>query len=774
MNLRWTALTALVLLAGCATAPHNEQAEPPILIDDFESGTLNGWTADPNWRVDDNSAGGWYSGWQGKGFAWSGQGGEATTGNLRSKNLVLERDGIEVWLAGWADIQGRSVDRWNYVTLKLADGTVLDSAYAPNTTMFTPCFLNGRGNRGKEVYIEAVDNGTEGSYSMLCLDNITQRNAPRIASLPKYRRGGSVRLENEFYRIEVSRQNGKITRLLDKKGWIDFIREPRLAGNFKFTLPIRKETAWQSTEANYVLGEKQTLSSVKKNADSLDLTWRGPLTSVIGEQYDADVHMRIALVEDRVAFSLAIDNRTDLEIGELFYPMLGGTLGLASNDPKNYMDPKQTVMVVPARDNARSAQVFRNFENQSWLGIMGPEQHYGYPDQLSMPWMDFYQKGLNRGIYIGAVDPVVRFKVLHAEMFPGSSGPRFGGNWPTPEEAGDLPVGLRVSVVQMPYNPPRTRLEATPVIVAAHAGDWQVAARLHGTLAPVNTEAPGGQLLLECSGHDWDALPKLAEQAIRAGLNGIVATDWRPLPANAGEPLFALPDDEAQRNALSVAVSKCRALQAKVVFAIDIEPASQLRPAYDTLRDFACTDRWGIPDTLLGWGPPTTHVQNLAGTERRVILNPGDPAYRAILTAQVAALADIGVDGIRVGRFFGRALDFNPKTETTPDRASWEGGIKTLNAMRAAGRERNPDFFVLAEDSFDALGGSVDACGENPALKAAYPNWRRLVRVTKSVEATALEGADMRRTLVILAPEGSLDAPEWKAAIQRLREGMGR
>ncbi|MBI5092417.1 MAG: hypothetical protein HZB26_08230 [Candidatus Hydrogenedentes bacterium] len=778
MKILGTAITALIMLAGCATTASKPESRPPILIDDFESGNLDKWIADANWRVDDNSAGGWYSGWQGSRFAWSGQGGENTTGKLRSRNFVLERDGVEAWVAGWADIQGQTTDRWNYVTLNLADGTELDRVYAPNTTTFTQKFLRGKGHQGKQVYIEAVDNGAESVYSMICIDGVAQSDGPGSLPTPTFRQIGGVRLENDFYRVEVSRRNGVITRLLDKKAGVDFIREPRLAGNFKFTLPIRGEAAWQATEANYVMGEQQKLSSVKRDGKSLELIWRGPLTSVVGRTYDADVTMRVSLVEDQIAFTLAVDNRTDLEIGELFYPMLGGTIGLVPNSSDYFVDPKQTVMVVPGRTGVQSALPFQNFVNQSWLGIHGPEQHYGYPDQLCMPWLDFYQNDIDRGLYIGAVDPIVRYKVIHVEMFPGSSGPRGGGNWPTPEELGDRAAGLRVSLVHMPYSPPHTRFDASPVIVKAHAGDWRTAARLYGELEPVETGTAAPALLLECDGHDWPRLPELAKRAVDAGLSGILVRNWRTIPDNAGEPLFALPEEATQRDGLRAAIEQCHKLGAKVILSIGIEHASQLRPSYARLRDFACMDRWGVLDTAAGWGPATTHAQSLAGTERRVVLNPGAPAYRAILAEQTAALASAGADGIHVARFFGRTLDFNPKTEMAPDRAAWEGGLKTLGAMRKAGRKMNPGFVMLTDDSFDRLGAYADACGgpvEHSAVETAYPEWRKLLRIADPAKVKGINEMDLARTTVILAPAAGVEAlnsAEWKTLIQHVRAGM--
>ena len=115
---------------------------------------------------------------------------------------------MEVSLAGWADNCGRSPDRWNYVTLNLADGTELDRRYAPNSVTFTPVVLSGAGHVGEQVFIEAVDDAPEGSYSMLCIDDVSLVDVTPTPSLPAVPQAKSNKIhviENALYRIEVDR-----------------------------------------------------------------------------------------------------------------------------------------------------------------------------------------------------------------------------------------------------------------------------------------------------------------------------------------------------------------------------------------------------------------------------------------------------------------------------------------------------------------------------------------------------------------------------------------
>ena len=722
-----TALTLGVTLTCMSCATTHTQHRAPIALWDFESNDLAGWTADANWRIDNNTAGGWYSGWQGNGFAWSGEGGEPKVGKLRSEPFRLERDGVEVLLAGWADHGGQTADRWNYVTLNLADGRELDRAYAPNTTKFTPVFLSGGSHEGAMVYVETVDDGYEASYSMICIDSVTQRDAVAMPALPAYKppREGHV-LENALYRVEVSRRNGAITRIRDKQGDIEFIREPRLAGNYKFTLPIPGDAAWQATEANYIVGEDQRLASVERSDNRLTLTWGPGLESVIGEKYDVVVIMKIALVEDWIEFGLDIDNRTDLEIGELFYPLLGGTMGVAPSDPRGNVDPRKTELLLPVGAGVQSARIFHTFENHSWLGILGPEQHYGYPTTLSMPWLDLSHAGVGRGMYFGAHDPVYRYKVMHLEMFPGVAGNRSDGNWPRTDELHGLPEGVRIGVVHMPYQPPRSVYTASPVVLRAHDGGWEEAARFYAEQMQLSLASSTAPKYLQCDAQPFDRLPECAADAIVQGRDTLLLTHWRG--HNDGTPLFDVAGGDSGGASLREAISRCHDAGVKVMFSIDIEPAAMDTKDYaDTLAEFACTDRWGILNTVVVGGSGDRHSQYIASTTRRAVLNPAAPGYRAHLVKCAANLALLGADGIHIGGFFSRALDFNASLETTADCASWEGALQTIDAMLLEGRKVNPAFTLTTDAVTDRILTRTGVAGstrpEQSPLALAFPHW---------------------------------------------------
>jgi len=479
-----------------ATASRNEPAAPPVEVDStvepasdgvpnggFESGDFTGWTADQNWRVDRNTCGA-YRGWEGNCFAWSGGQGEAATGRLRSKPFLLDKDAVRLLMAGW-NTAPRSNRTWNYVVLKLADGTTeIDRRSAPNSLAFVPVVLDGSDHKGKLVYLEAVDDADQGGFSMFCVDDVrtvplSSRQTQPLDPMPRFDDQKSIKLENDRYRVEVSRANGAITRILDTIANLDLIREPRLAGNFKFTLPLPGKEPWETIEANYILGKDQPPSSFDVHGRTLTLRWRKPLKSRTGEKYNVAVTMGIELEDEAVRFTLRIKNETPYQIGEVFFPILGGVTGPG----KTHRELKTTQLVRPSDSGAATkSDIFSVFANRSGLGDQGPEQYYLYPKKLPEPWMEFHSPKHGRSIYLGAHGPDDRSKVLHLEMLPGNAvTPRWDGNWPRFEELKGLPAGVLVSFVDFANHPPGKTYEAPPVVLQAHDGDWRKGQRIYRT-----------------------------------------------------------------------------------------------------------------------------------------------------------------------------------------------------------------------------------------------------------------------------------------------------
>jgi len=154
------------------------QGEKPIARFDFETGTYLDWTVSGSaWGsapettnfMPTESVG---FGCQSNYFGLSLAGGETATGTIRSINATLTGNGVVTFLmCGWSKQLSDASNSYNYVTLNRAsDGEELDRVYAPNQNMMVQKYLQSSAAIGEEVYIEAVDNATDGSYAWFGVD----------------------------------------------------------------------------------------------------------------------------------------------------------------------------------------------------------------------------------------------------------------------------------------------------------------------------------------------------------------------------------------------------------------------------------------------------------------------------------------------------------------------------------------------------------------------------------------------------------------------------
>ncbi|OHB79282.1 MAG: hypothetical protein A2V98_06525 [Planctomycetes bacterium RBG_16_64_12] len=588
-----------------------------------------------------------------------------------------------------------------------------------------------------------------------------------VAVLPAF--ADTLTLENDRYRIELSRPNGAIRRVYDKVGQLDLIQEPRLADNFKFTLPLRGDAAWQSTEANYILGKDQRLTACRQDEGGLHLQWDGPLTSVFGKPYDVSVTMIIRLVGEGVQFNLQVRNVTSHEIGELFYPILGGSLGLGRHADQR----KQTELVIPLSTSVETSKIFHTFTNHSWLGVFGPEQYHSYPDKLSMPWVELYQPALDRAAYFGAHDPVPRFKVLHLEQCPGVAGDREDGNWPRPAELGGLPGGVKISVVHFPYHPPGETFTASPVVLRFHDGDWTRGARIYGDWFAAQSDLEACQqswmyrnaAFQECPRVPYKELPEWAGQAARHGVTALLLGDWKTGGHNDGIPRFEPDPQLGTREELARAIPLCHELGIRMAFLVDLRPVSQSSDWYrNELDECACRDRWGVVHTVCHREPGNTPTHWFGSLERRAQLNPGAAGLRRILQKQCVELARLGADGVHLRGFFARPLDFNPATGTTPDRASWAGVLECIAELTSACRDVNPEFCVSVDSAWDRVLSVSQTAGEDcprqSPFRVALPTWRPAVTVAEGYETGVVNDALCHGARLRIAPmaTGPLDS----------------
>jgi hypothetical protein len=321
----------------------------------------------------------------------------------------------------------------------------------------------------------------------LSIDRIP--NVAPVPLLPVYDASLYTKLEDENILVIVSRDNGSVTRIHDKRSKLDLILEPRLAGSWMFGLTLPGKEPWQDIEANWIIGAKQKLSSARMVKGKLVLEWIGPLTNYLGEKYDVSVTQTLELAQGGVVFNLSIRNQTPFAVGETYFPVIGGIQGIGNNHGQ--LKASQFVHV-DAKNSPIRADIFRTFNNYSFGGDT-PEQFFGYrqemgsqfagrktmPTTLAEPWVVFQSPTPGTSVYIGAHDTVDRPIVAQMRLLPSGTSIREDGNWPRPDELRGLPVGVEFNFVDCQGGKPGMNYQSVPVLVRFQNGDWQEAQKIY-------------------------------------------------------------------------------------------------------------------------------------------------------------------------------------------------------------------------------------------------------------------------------------------------------
>ena len=261
-----------------------------------------------------------------------------------------------------------------------------------------------------------------------------------VKPLPAFDPKRSLRLEDKNCSVEVSRANGSITRIRDKKTGLDLLLEPRLAGSYRFALPIPGKEPWQTIEANWIFGKDQKLTAHRLDGNRPDvaLGWSAaelPPRAVrrVGYHDDRTTRPRcLVRPEDRQLDPVC--RRRDLLSGAGRHP---GTWNDQGATPGNRNDPAirsacfgakrgqaaEQHSLHPPREFTTAA-IFKVFNNMSRLGDQGPEQFYAYPETQPKPWVGFFSPKASKSVLIGARDSADRGLYLRLELSPPVPAPR--------------------------------------------------------------------------------------------------------------------------------------------------------------------------------------------------------------------------------------------------------------------------------------------------------------------------------------------------------------
>lgn len=589
-----------------------------------------------------------------------------------------------------------------------------------------------------------------------------------------------MRIENALYRIDIEPKHGTILQIRDKVGRLNLITEPRLADSFRILLPL------PTMQANYLIGGEQELAALEKLPNGAKLHWAGPLKNAHGA-FDLSVTLWIEFLDDAIQFRCAVQNRSEHQVAEVWYPVLGGMTGLGKAGER-----KLTKVLVPHHYSQWTRDLFSTFGSGECLGVFGGEHGFIYPARMPMPWASMYSAKRERGVYFACHDRVSRSKILRFGMVPGTAFGRVDGDWPTAKEAGGLPVGVTMSWAMLPYTKPGEDFQGPPVTLQCHAGDWREAAKLYRGWFDANFGVVDSR-------HDWmrqqtasldlmfmlpedninltyKKIPQWAKTALDRGIKSVLISGWQVGGHDRGYPFYEPEPRLGTWQELEAGIRACHELGVRVFFFVNVQPVDQTTEWYrKELHRYRTRDPWGQGHGKMAFGMGTLSARLGLTHVPMVSTNPCLPEVRRIFVQQMRKLAEIGADGVHIDKFFGQALDFNPRLSTSPDRASWEGMLTCVEEMLEQCRAVNPEFTFSYEGWFDRLMSYSDVvwwAPEHSVIKTTFPEWVPHVSVSQPYAFNVVNLAVVRGQNLLVGP-ANYQAPMDYAPMRELSEYIG-
>src|ERR1017187_9692644 len=132
--------------------------------------------------------------------------------------------------------------------------------------------------------------------------------------------------ETALCTLRLDPTNGNLCGVAWKNPRLEIIQEPRLGENFRLRFPR------PGVEANYFLSSQQKVGRIEERPDGVVCHYDSLRNQREEIAVSAAYHIRA--MDDRLEFSLEIDNSTDLPLAEVFYGIVGGQNGLVERGGK--------------------------------------------------------------------------------------------------------------------------------------------------------------------------------------------------------------------------------------------------------------------------------------------------------------------------------------------------------------------------------------------------------------------------------------------------------
>lgn len=552
-------------------------------------------------------------------------------------------------------------------------------------------------------------------------------------------------IKNDRFRLGWDDKTGRIVSFYDSELDREFIQEPRLGESFRLLVPLKDR------RCHYIYGSEQSLSSSSINGNTLKLTWHNVKGQTGMLTIPISVTQNWELREDEVAVSTTIDNRSQLEITEVWGGIIGGLAGSEGDENTSVITNDGS-----GRGN-KWRKAFQTFPG-SYLGPEFPWIRDIYGSSSAMGFFMFCDMKNSDGLYIGYHDPTPRAVFYVFQIFPDMVTDGFGKRWPRHEELGDAdtPIGMTCGWVNIPAVKSAQKFTTGETVFKPFTGSWHIGIkRWRDFMAPyLNLDRPKTWLMEKDAwqsivmnfpensiGFRYRDLPDVARAGREIGIDVLHIIGWDIAGLDAAFPDHSIDPRLGNEEDLKEAIQMMRAEGTHALMFANLSVANiETEWFMNELKHYTYKQQGG-GDCLVGWGY-TTLIDNYYPQTHMAYMSLADPRWRKVMLEQLKRIIDLGADGLQLDKTGCTAnVIFHGPGSDEPDTSSAKGSLELLEQILEYGRGKDPAFCIAAESHYDRLLGLIDAAFNRvdaaehiPFVRYIFPEYRQTVCIPGSAD----------------------------------------
>jgi hypothetical protein len=569
-----------------------------------------------------------------------------------------------------------------------------------------------------------------------------------------------VLIENDVYRLVVARNSGAVTSLFIKGMNCELISEPRLADNFRLSLPL------PDYQANYIEGMQQSPKSIEQSGRTVTVRFAG-MKSDRGE-FPVELAYTIALDGDQVRFRAKLTNHHQQPIAEFWFPRLGGWT--------KFGDDRSAALATPGyTDCGHGSPIFKQFPGGQGLGAEAAEFSKDYPGAaMVMPWWSLHDQKHKRGLYLGYHDQTLRLSTWHTYLLPNSTGTS-GDSFFTPEQAKGQPVGLVFSHVRYPFIRNGETFESGEFIVRVHDGDWHAAAKYYRKWFMQHFPFDKSRSWLRKQSvwfssiiyqpedkviADFKTYARWCAEARHFDVNCCELIGWHQGGLERGYPDYVAEPKLGGPAGFRDVMHSVHQKQGRVLAFVNYNVLDSATDFYrEKLQPYTHQDQFGATPNWMSWGESTLLARKGMNVRRHLLASIVPPITKR-LEDHFVRIAEDGADGLQIDKLVvSTLLDFNALNTRKPDEALHQGLVDGIERLYRKCRAINPNFCLAAEALQDRLIPYVDvfyrAVGgfSISPLRYAFPEWTACVHVGSPRDFNGVNAAVMLGAVLCIEPQ---------------------